>query len=697
MTFKFRGNVSALLMVSCAVFLNCLIDDVYALNHATKQIGARNRVWPRGITGDPNSSIAILDTGIDGRHKGFGNGFEQNGDWTRKIIYWYDEFGGKTGIPNDNFTSLGAGHGTHASGIAASSGFARIDDEGRVVNTNAYQTSLSGEYADQTAMYVDKIGTIRIEFAFGSDRGNVEQLQLRFGNKELFYEGALGVGRKVSGSLKTVAAIADLRGTAKLQTLKSDELSKISWNVLEYQIKDSSQFGTYQVVTRRNIPAGNGLGKAMYFQYIAHWPTKIDREGNDIGDRLPYYLGVAPESKLFIVQATSAYPLMDSLDRIAPAFEDYHVVVANISAASSSFKESYFDRLLEQGITTVAAVGNEGPGSSVGAPARFGSVVGVGGLTPADTIPWYNNVGDELEILAPGGSNFTGGGIISVHSGNGNFLSAWGFDVASNDGLGMQGSSMATATAAGGFALVYQALGGWDGYVSNENYSLNGRLLSRKDKANHVRQIVFMTATELNTKRELYVKNASKEGPIPQTAFILNRGYDIAQDPEKQKYGKDPYEGYGRINIDAAVDAILLGIKPGEKVFANLVSSAAAWTSTELDGNGLYQGIFVREKTQLPKALARYFVVSEDDVNLADSQAKYLRFDLNVPSNADFDLYVYCPDWGTNGAPLLCAKSTNTDSGVSESISFQPKVSGTYYVVVKIISGEGRAELVFRK
>ncbi len=677
-----------IIISSVAISFGLYVESSYALNHAAKQIGARNRVWPRGIMGDPKTSIAVFDTGVDARHRGFGNGFLQDGDWAQKIIFWYDEFGGKTGIPNDKYTPLGSGHGTHVSGIASSSGFANFDQEGRIVNTNAYQTNLSGEYPEQTAMYVNKTGTIRIEFAFEAEAGNIRQLFLKFGNGEQFYEDVAASGRKVRGNLTTVASMAGLRGTSKLHTLGASDQAKINWNVVEYRVNDSSQFGMYHVITDRDIPQTSGLSKAMYFQYVSHWPVGLDTQQLDPNDHRPYYIGIAPQAKLFEVQATSAYPFMDSLDHIMNELEDYHVIVVNVSAASSSFKESYFDDLSMRGIVTVAAVGNEGPTVPISIPARFKNVVAVGGLTPADTIPWYNNTGNKLDILTPGGSNLTGGGIISVHSGDGNFLNAWGFDVVPNDGLGMQGSSMATASAAGAFALVYQALGGWDGFVSNDQFSLGGHLLSREEKAKLVKQIIFMTATELNTKREIYKKNPS-ESASSSAGPILNRGYDINQDPAAQNYGKDPFEGYGRINVDAAVDAVLLEIKPGEEISQLLVSSAATWTSTTLNDDGIFQGSYVLEKAEMPKALARHFIIK----NLEPS--KTVHFKLEVPTKADFDLYIYQPAPGPNGEPLLLAKSTTAQTGANESVSINPGVLGKYYVVAKAVSGEGLARLLF--
>ena len=47
-----------------------------SLAYATQQAGARGYVWnTMGFQGDPNSSIAIVDTGIDASHSDFSPGF----------------------------------------------------------------------------------------------------------------------------------------------------------------------------------------------------------------------------------------------------------------------------------------------------------------------------------------------------------------------------------------------------------------------------------------------------------------------------------------------------------------------------------------------------------------------------------------------------------------------------------------------
>lgn len=654
-------------------------------NHAAKQTGARNRVWTRGITGDPNSAVAVFDTGIDPDHKAFSPGYLGNGDFAGKIVYWHDADGDGNGLPDDSDTSLGSGHGTHAAGLAAGAGFASIDSQGRIVNTNAYPTQLSGDYAEQTAMHVNKTGTIRIQYTFDSNKGDVVWAKLMFGNKELVNDLSQSPRALVS-DLETVVTKTDLVGTPGLAGIDPDEADEFQWNVIEYEITSPSQFGTYHFVTRRNV-TGSGLGADMRFIYLAAHPADVASDGTDPSDGLPYYMGQAPDTKLFVVQATSSYDFTDSLDVMYNQLAANHVTVVNLSAASSSFQEATFDQFEDDGMVLVAAAGNSSYNSNVDKPARFASTVAVGGLTPAETLAWYPNAGPAMDILAPGGSNMTGGGVIGPHNGQGNFPSAWGYDLNEDDGIGMQGTSMSTPSAAGIFALVYDALGGWDGFVANNAWKFDGQTFTKGQKAKHVKRLVFMTATELNTKRDTYSVTWDPAAIDP----VLNRGYDPSLDPESQNWGKDDHEGYGRANVDAAVAAIFDAVQPGDTLDVSLVSSRATWSSTVRGSNKAYAGSYDLSKAQQAKAFARKLVVSSSE--LGTTYANGVNVNLQVPAGADFDLFVYRPDYGPNGQPLLLARSINAGEGANEGLLFQPDVAGTWYVVVKAVSGEGTASL----
>ena len=69
------------------------------------------------------------------------------------------------------------------------------------------------------------------------------------------------------------------------------------------------------------------------------------------------------------------------------------------------------------------------------------------------------------------------------------------------------------------------------------------------------------------------------------------------------------------------------------------------------------------------------------------------RFDLVVPEDADYDLYLYSGNPDTYGQPVIAVKSVNATVGTDEAIEIIPEVSGDYYLVVKWVSGNGAFNL----
>lgn len=97
--------------------------------YAARQVGARSYVWNTlGLQGDPNSSIAVLDTGIDASHPDFAPGYGI-GDFSKKIVGWNNQVTSATTPFDDN------GHGSHCSGLAAGDGFLSVDTSGKATAT----------------------------------------------------------------------------------------------------------------------------------------------------------------------------------------------------------------------------------------------------------------------------------------------------------------------------------------------------------------------------------------------------------------------------------------------------------------------------------------------------------------------------------------------------------------------------------
>ncbi len=100
-----------------------------SIAYAAQQVGARTYVWNNlGLQGDPNSSTAIVDTGIDGSHVDFSPGYGDK-DFSRKIVAWDDEIGSTTFPVDDN------GHGSHVAGLSSGAGFSSVDASGNAIAT----------------------------------------------------------------------------------------------------------------------------------------------------------------------------------------------------------------------------------------------------------------------------------------------------------------------------------------------------------------------------------------------------------------------------------------------------------------------------------------------------------------------------------------------------------------------------------
>ena len=189
-----------------------------------------------------------------------------------------------------------------------------------------------------------------------------------------------------------------------------------------------------------------------------------------------------------------------------------------------------------------------------------------------------------------------------------------------NDYTNWRGTSFSAPHVAGLAAELIDAWGG--SYVADSTHALK------------IKGIILMTASELNTTGEL------TSGNNPS----LNRG------------GKDRVEGYGRINADAAIDAITLSFTPGQ-------------TAKDTLGNGY------KDK----KVWAR-------KVTLAIGTSRFL---LSVPTGADYDMYLYSWSVDTIGEPIILARSTTAATGGTEFISFSTTSISTAHLVVKWVSGYG--------
>jgi hypothetical protein len=156
------------------------------------------------------------------------------------------------------------------------------------------------------------------------------------------------------------------------------------------------------------------------------------------------------------------------------------------------------------------------------------------------------------------------------------------------------------------------------------------------EQAKRVKMLLLMTASETNREAEVY--------PNPALNRSGNGGWDLC-------------EGYGRLNVDAAVAAA-----------TNPCEIGSPWRAT-LAGGATGQRVWAR-KIRLKGGITQQFWMDN-------------------PASGDFDLYLYYQTPTVDGLPIMTGWSTSAGSGGSETFTIRPSATRDYYLVVKRVSGQG--------
>jgi subtilisin family serine protease len=596
----FAHSRSDILLVEKEAECNATVD------YAARQVGARSYVWNTlGLRGDEASSIAIVDTGVDPSHLDFATGYGL-GDFSKKIVGWNDQVTSSS-APFDDI-----GHGSHCSGLAAGDGFFSVDESGYATATWGANLGriTSAETYLLSGIMVNRTGTVTVSVRWS----NVGQATL---TSLLLYDGAKSLS---TGSWVNLASVA---------TPNEDTWYTFTYNVAStpsggydmYHVLGSLTKGSPSPVKEENL----------YVMFTVTWPYTPPEDGGSA------WTGIAPDSKLVGVKVLPGtnIELVGGIDWIVENRMIYHITVASMSLGFDVELTSVdvaVKNLVDSGVCTVVSAGNSGSGANnIYTPSSVDEVLTVAAVNQFDGVTSYSSQGGtsryigqtvKPDVAAPGGS-FLAVPLFGVDSNYNDADGRWS-DWVLDDGAPMQGTSMSAPIVAGAAQILVEALGGFGSWQWTTSQALLPKML------------LLMTATET-------YPNARESGTSP----TLERG------------DKDVHEGYGRINVDAAADAVMQRYVAGTSITDSLGSPPKLSDISVLG----QRFCWARNVKLLPGV-------------------EYT-FTLDVPAGADFDLYLYNTSGTSFGEPVILAKSTLTELGEDESFVYTPPFYGAYYVVVK--------------
>jgi len=588
--------------------------EMVAYMDLATQTGRVRPIWknnfagnPLGFNGDPSITIGIVDTGVDESHP----------DLYGRRVYWRDFSDDieKSPTPIDH-----SSHGSFVAGIALGTGQAGGDGPGTL-----YYTTTSSRYSEPISLTGLKYFESNVSWQ---------------GQQADFYflewpEGKTWWQASDDGPLSVLLA--------------SDGYSPLR---ISDNITGRSGYLYLPFVQSKS---------SVSLENIIMWSSVTDYPGST--DGFNKFRGVAPDCKwaaakieqmsgIGYVRWTTA-----AVDDLTSKRQTLNIKIINVSGGTESGKTNTdlrdeVNSAVRNGIVVVAAAGNSAdlfpdPNDAhkreITDPGRAAMALTVvatndrNGLTSYSSYGFINpgsSVSEQdfkPDVAAPGGSDYFTG-ILSVDSGTSDGYGQ--SDRRANDYTIKGGTSLSSPFVAGCAALVIDAMQqkgvGWD------FYSIKHPL--------YVKMVLCATATETGQNRE-----NDQFNPTLQRANGGPNGFPA---------GKDPYEGYGIVNPDAAVEAVYLDYSIGSTESQTLGSGPTdrrAWARTVTFQSG-----------------------------------KTYNITLTNPSTGDFDLYLYSAEPSPTGTPQILSSSTQEVVDVNESISGLTYQSTTKAIlVVKRVSGYG--------
>jgi len=577
------------------------------MNYASAQTQSVNATWYyNGYNGDTDSSIAVLDSGINPNQA-----FLQD-----KVVGWQNF------VDNDLISDRN-GHGTFISSVIAGTGVLTnkssspsfIKLYGNYTHLELFEDYLPSKNYTLKILTVNmsksssKIG-INSSFAYQTNEIDTFWLELYY-NSTLVNSSTIHNPNQIYSIMHNVAP--NKRGIYDVYVKyhkKSNTAPAFSFN---------SSMSFFPESYYEDYNHFNGIANAT--KILSYRIVNSSGQG---------YVSDLISAMASVIQNRTAYKIISVCLSIGTIGEDVTAINAVI------------DHVIKNHIIVVIAAGNNGiegaqPFNSLGINKN---AIVVGAINDEDMITSYSSIGRSVgenilkpDIVAPGGSTIPG---------HRSIVSA---DGKTNDTTALIGTSISTAIVSAVINILIDAKWGSWAEWNNQNLTKWVKML---------KAILLMTASETNLEREDDPKTEIDESDYSPNLFngLLNNL-------------KDVHEGYGRLNVQAAIDALTKQIEINESINYEL-------TSSEL--NPLENHVFAR-KVHL----------------LEDTQYS---FNLsNVDGNADLDLFLYANESNQFGEPLLL-QAAQKWYGDSDFFYFTPKHNQTEcIVIVKAISGKSNFTL----
>lgn len=577
------------------------------MNYATVQIQSANSTWNvNGYNGDTDSSIAVLDSGVN-----------PNQDFLQGKIIGWQNFVDQEPISDTN------GHGTFISSVITGTGsLSNNSVEPSIVNLygNYSHLDLFSDFLP-SQNYSVKIFTANMSKADSKVIINAtSSFQLNEIDQfwfELYFNSSLVNSTKIQNPNQYYSIIHNINPSKR--------------GIYDFFIKYHKK--------------GNTIPLFSFNSSVKFYPESYIGNYN-------HFTGIANATKILaykIVNQTGIGYISDLISAMASVIQNrtLHQIVSVCLSVGTLGEDvtainAVIDEVIENHVLVVIAAGNNGIESSkpLNNLGTNKNAIVVGAINDKDQVTSYSSMGREVgdnvlkpDLVAPGGS---------VIPNQRSIISA---DSRSNDVTVSTGTSISTAIVSAVINLLIEAKWGtWSEW--------NNQDLSKWVKV--IKAILLMTASETNMEREDDPRTEKNESNYSPSLFngLLNSI-------------KDEHEGYGRLNVQAAIDALIKKIEVNTTVSSNL-------TSSEI--NPLGNHVFARR------------ITLQEDI-------QYLFNLTDVEPSADLDLFLFSNESNRFGEPILLEAGQKW-YGDFNYLYFTPKFNQTNcIVIVKAIEGNSSFKL----